>query len=234
MSLRGLFADLFLNGACYIKTGSGSPESSVTAGIGSLYLRTTAGAGTVLYVKESGTGNTGWVAMSSASASTGGNIQKATVTLTDAQVKALPTTPITLVAAQGSGFQIIPIMSVLRAKFSAGAYTNINAAALMGTEYAGGQDQSGYLANVAGATPVLTKVTTLLGANNSTVVLQPYVQNVEPIADEWGVFPSIQSTGNLDNVALRVYVDNGGSGNFTGGNAANTLPITTYYTVEPV
>lgn len=40
--------------------GTGSPESVVTANIGSLYLRTDGGAGTTLYSKESGTGNTGW------------------------------------------------------------------------------------------------------------------------------------------------------------------------------
>lgn len=43
-------------------SGSGSPESAVTAPVGSLYTRTDGGASTTLYVKESGTGNTGWVA----------------------------------------------------------------------------------------------------------------------------------------------------------------------------
>jgi len=47
----------------YIKYGSGSPEGSVTANVGSLYLRTDGGANTTLYVKESGTGNTGWSAI---------------------------------------------------------------------------------------------------------------------------------------------------------------------------
>ena len=42
--------------------GAGSPETIVTANIGSLYLRTDGGAATTLYVKESGTGATGWVA----------------------------------------------------------------------------------------------------------------------------------------------------------------------------
>lgn len=41
--------------------GTGSPESVVTASVGSLYLRTDGSTNTVLYVKESGTGNTGWV-----------------------------------------------------------------------------------------------------------------------------------------------------------------------------
>lgn len=42
--------------------GSGSPESVVTASVGSTYRRTDGGAGTSFYVKESGSGNTGWVA----------------------------------------------------------------------------------------------------------------------------------------------------------------------------
>jgi hypothetical protein len=43
-------------------SGSGSPESAVTAPVGSLYSRTDGGATTSLYVKTSGTGNTGWTA----------------------------------------------------------------------------------------------------------------------------------------------------------------------------
>ena len=42
--------------------GSGSPESVVTAVVGSLYLRSDGGATTTLYVKTSGTGSTGWTA----------------------------------------------------------------------------------------------------------------------------------------------------------------------------
>ena len=52
---------------CYSATvcdwaGTGSPETVVTAGIGSTYRRTDGGAATSFYVKESGTGNTGWIA----------------------------------------------------------------------------------------------------------------------------------------------------------------------------
>jgi hypothetical protein len=43
-------------------SGSGSPESVVTAPVGSIYTRTDGGASTTLYIKESGTGNTGWIA----------------------------------------------------------------------------------------------------------------------------------------------------------------------------
>ena len=42
--------------------GTGSPESAVTAAVGSTFHRTDGGASTTLYVKESGAGNTGWIA----------------------------------------------------------------------------------------------------------------------------------------------------------------------------
>lgn len=45
-----------------VMSGTGAPESVVTAPVGSLWLRTDGGANTTLYVKESGTGNTGWIA----------------------------------------------------------------------------------------------------------------------------------------------------------------------------
>lgn len=44
-----------------ILSGAGTPEGSITAPQGSLYLNTSGGAGVSLYVKETGTGNTGWV-----------------------------------------------------------------------------------------------------------------------------------------------------------------------------
>lgn len=54
--------EVTLSGGPVWSSGTGSPESSVTAPVGSLYSRTDGGADTTLYVKESGTGNTGWVA----------------------------------------------------------------------------------------------------------------------------------------------------------------------------
>lgn len=47
---------------CSVFAGTGDPESSITANVGSLFLRTDGAANTALYVKETGTGNTGWSA----------------------------------------------------------------------------------------------------------------------------------------------------------------------------
>ena len=49
-------------GLVKIINGTGSPEGSVTAPAGSMYLNSSAGTGTTLYIKESGSGNTGWIA----------------------------------------------------------------------------------------------------------------------------------------------------------------------------
>jgi len=55
------FGSLTLNAGPKILAGSGTPEGSATAPVGSTYQRTDGGSGTSFYVKESGTGNTGWV-----------------------------------------------------------------------------------------------------------------------------------------------------------------------------
>lgn len=47
----------------YIKFGSGTPEGSVTAPVGSYYSRTDGSTGTSFYIKQSGSGNTGWTAV---------------------------------------------------------------------------------------------------------------------------------------------------------------------------
>jgi hypothetical protein len=45
----------------YEFSGTGSPETVVTAPVGARFRRLDGGAGTSLYVKESGTGNVGWI-----------------------------------------------------------------------------------------------------------------------------------------------------------------------------
>ncbi len=50
----------------WFRSGTGSPEGVLTAPVGTVYVRTDGGAGTCLYVKESGTGNTGWIAVTTA------------------------------------------------------------------------------------------------------------------------------------------------------------------------
>lgn len=46
-----------------VLTVAGTPESAVTAPVGTVAQRSDGAAGTALYIKESGTGNTGWAAL---------------------------------------------------------------------------------------------------------------------------------------------------------------------------
>jgi hypothetical protein len=56
-------ATIMLNGTVTISSGSGSPQGTVVANVGSLYLRTDGGSNTTLYIKTSGSNNnTGWTA----------------------------------------------------------------------------------------------------------------------------------------------------------------------------
>lgn len=48
--------------AVYSFTGTGSPESAVTAGVGSQFYRTDNSGGDGIYFKKTGSGNTGWLA----------------------------------------------------------------------------------------------------------------------------------------------------------------------------
>ncbi len=58
----GTSSPLSIGGTTLDGAGSGSPEGTITAPVGSTWRRTNGGAGTSFYVKESGSGNTGWVA----------------------------------------------------------------------------------------------------------------------------------------------------------------------------
>ena len=52
-----------------IRAGADTPEGTVSANVGSIFLRTNGGSATSAYVKESGTGNTGWTAIGGGSGS---------------------------------------------------------------------------------------------------------------------------------------------------------------------
>ncbi|HIB0235174.1 TPA: hypothetical protein ACWSRY_004857 [Escherichia coli] len=59
---RSYVVSRYYTATVFDSAGSGSPEGSITASVGSTYRRTDGGANSTFYVKEAGTGNTGWVA----------------------------------------------------------------------------------------------------------------------------------------------------------------------------
>lgn len=215
MSLRGFFQDLVLGGSCRIKTGSGSPEGAVTAGVGSQYMQTDGSAGAVLWIKESGSGNTGWVAMASASSLTSGLAKIESLTVTDAQFKALPSSFQTVVAAPGSGKTHIFHWATGALFTPSGSYTNVDAGTQQGIAVAFGDwdaDASNFL-NFTGAT-FFARFDPFKPVPDATVLGAEYPDRA-------------QVTGG-DNKALKVIAWNTG-GDYTGGGASNSLVVQVCY-----
>lgn len=134
----------------------------------------------------------------------------ATITITDAQLKALPSTPISIVSAPGANKRLVVIKGLWRANTSAGAYTNINVT-LSKLRLVYGNNVT--VASEEVAADNGTDLATLLGtAAVQEVLLHNWTETVQAVAD-------------TDNQAIQVSIDNNGSGNYTGGNSANTLAI---------
>lgn len=157
-------------------------------------------------------------------------LQRATVTLTNAEIKALPTTGITLVAAPALNVRA-KLISVTYYSYLHAAYTNIDAtSASVEVQTSSGARLGGFLADDSAAT--ITKLTTLLTSLSPlTVDLGPYV------AADGGVFVlPLVTTGasSVDGAALQFKANNNGTGNFTGGNVSNLLTVVCYYSLETV
>lgn len=59
-----------IGNAVAVTSGTGTPEGVKAATPGSIYLNYSGGSGTSAYIKQTGTGNTGWAALSTSTAST--------------------------------------------------------------------------------------------------------------------------------------------------------------------
>jgi len=152
----------------------------------------------------------------------------ASVILTDADIKALPTTPFELIETPGTDKRIALVNADLYIDASAGAYTNINAES-SGALRIGTNDISSYFTSDSG--PTGTRLADFLGnAAIKQATLLP--ASVPDIVSGWMNLPNIISAADsLLDEPLELYVDNDTSGDFTGGNVANSLKITVAYLV---
>lgn len=152
-------------------------------------------------------------------------IYSATFVLTDAQTKALPTTAVEILPAAGENTIIFPLAFWVRENWSAD-YENIDGDAsihinINGVDF-GIFDESANLGVtflLAGGGPD--------GINGYVTAMQsmPY-----PVASHTlGIVGMYDS--DISNQPITIRAFNGSSGNFTGGDSANTLTITVLYTI---
>lgn len=148
-----------------------------------------------------------------------GAVLSATVELTDAQIKALPTTYIEVVPAQGANKLVSVVGASFRLNTSAGAYTNHstgnNAFFLAYGDW--DVECSGQIAVPTGASDYMG------------VFSDPSVRGQVADFTEYSGW-LIGASADVLNAAVKI-VGYNPLGDFTGGNAANTLKITVSYIV---
>lgn len=167
----------------------------------------------------------------------GGNevLHQVTVTLTNAQIKALPTTAVEILAAPGANKLLVPQVALLHMKWAAD-YSNINASCLLkcdlnGTFVAGLYQHtlSGVASLLAGGGPDGTWVAMTLNqlAWSTTTTATP---SVNPHFHQ-GAADSGFYDADIVNTALTVSATNAADGNFEGGDPDNELQVSVAYLV---
>jgi len=159
----------------------------------------------------------------------GAAVRTAVRALTNDEIKALPTTPISLVSAPGSGLRIRPYAATFSMNNSSGAWTNINATyATLQLQWPGGLWACSPIVNDSGAS--VTDLTSFL--NTVQRAFWDFAVPVIFTQGGWATGPVTQGSGDAENAALELALDNNGSGALTGGHSANTGRVTVYYTID--
>lgn len=139
--------------------------------------------------------------------------------LTDAQIKAIPSTGITVVAAQGLNTLIVPVAATVRIDATAGQYTGVTNASLslmLGSQYASDH--------------LRTETALGTGFNAKAYGVFP-LPNSSVGSGTFGAAMAVplQFSTSAINTALTVKDNYAGLANYGGGNAANTMKITVAY-----
>lgn len=152
-------------------------------------------------------------------------IRVATIALTDAQIKALPTTPFELLpAVPGKDYQVVSARLYLDT--TAGTYTNVSTVdgAQVVLQYDnGGGDYVG--AAMYQEAPGTAFSTFLSGAHKQS--WRPVIGGYTDWSATNGLLT--YSEGDHINKNIVIAVSNGGSGNLTGGHPSNSLVATVLY-----
>ena len=140
--------------------------------------------------------------------------------LTDAQIKALPTTEVEILPAPGVNRVIIPLYAVASITWTAN-YTNINANSTLhlkiNTFY-----PFAYLDEANGG-----GVTGFLAQSADSIMFSSPISRQE----SGRIMAEDLPTSEVMNQPLGIRANNAGSGDFTGGNASNIMKVTVYYVI---
>lgn len=148
-------------------------------------------------------------------------LQSATVILTDAEIKTLPTTPVTIVAAQGADKSVNIISAVIQLDNQAGAYT---------------ADANSSLQLFSGNIAITSPMKAANALNNTGLYTSffqiPNLEFATSGAFSGATFNLLQTQeAQFNNQDIYIADFLVGVVDYTGGNAANTLKVTVYYTV---
>lgn len=159
-----------------------------------------------------------------ANAGGGGILSLATLTLTNAQILALPTTSLEILPAPGAGKIIVPFHAMLRMTYIGGT-TNIDGSAKVAVVWGSGFDGNS-LDVINEATSGGGKVSNLIASGTDAQIFLSFQQEV----DSGITSPLLNGNTSAFNNALYLWCDNNGAGNFTGGDAGNSLKVYVWYT----
>jgi hypothetical protein len=159
-------------------------------------------------------------------------VRSKTITLTNAQIKALPTTSIEVVPAPGAGKMLMFHSAHLLCDATAGVYTNIDGAGgYMSIRYTGQGDISTLLVKDSGVGATAFSLGGLVeqAGNVRWATLTPYHAGADA---SYGLIANGDAV--QENTGFSVRFRNYSNGDLTGGHADNYMRVTVNYSVIDV